>query len=195
MRLSPRLLVVPLIAVGLIAAPSAATARAADDHPSAPAHVPPPISAQEFLAKAAAANRFEIVTGELAQERARSAAVRALGAEFVRDHTALLAQGSAVAAQLGITVPEGLTPAQERIVARLARLTGRRFDRAWLAAQIAAHEQALALHLRGAIRGELPQIRTLALGGLPVVAHHYGELLDLVADHRGHGSHREHARG
>src|SRR3954469_3767260 len=52
------------------------------------------ISAQEFLSEAAAGNRFEIVTGQLAQQRAESSDIKALGAEFVDDHTALLEQGA-----------------------------------------------------------------------------------------------------
>ena len=149
---------------------------------------------------AAAGNLFEIVTGQLAQERASSDAVRALGAEFVADHTALLQQGRAVAAQLGIVVPEALTPEQQRIVERLQRLHGKRFDRAWLEAQIVAHQQALELHLRAAIRGEVPEIRTLAQGALPTITHHYGQLLDLTDDHRGydgrqHGDRPDHRGG
>ena len=46
------------------------------------------------------------MTGQLARERARSTAVKELGAMLVKDHTAALAQGAAVAKQLGILVPE-----------------------------------------------------------------------------------------
>src|SRR4051794_24409028 len=170
MRLSRRVLgSLSVLAAMLAVSASPAAAGGDHRHPAPRAHVPPPISAEEFLARAAAGNRFEIVTGQLAQERAHSDAIRALGAEFVADHTALLAQGSAVAAQLGIAVPEGLTPRQQRIVNRLQQLNGKRFDRAWLKAQIVAHREALILHLRGAIRGEVPEIRRLAQGGLPVV--------------------------
>jgi putative membrane protein len=198
MRLSIRMLVVAVVAAGLVVAPGATATRSGSHDKSSPASVPPPIGAQEFLAKAAAGNLFEIVTGRLAQERASSRAVKALGAQFVTDHTALLEQGRAVAAQLGIAVPEALAPEQQRIVDRLQRLSGKRFDHKWLAAQIVAHQQALELHLRGAIRGDVAEIRTLAQGGLPIVTHHYGQLLDLVTDdhsrhgdrHDGDGGHR-----
>lgn len=180
-----------LVAAVLAAALSAAVPAVGSAHDRwRPSHVPAPISAQEFLTRAAAANQFEIVTGQLAQERGQSAEVRALGAMLVTDHTALLQQGSAVAAQLGIPVEPVLTPKQERIVAFLERLSGRAFDRVWLRVQLRAHQKALRLHLRGAIRGDRPEIRTLALGGLPVVVRHYAEVLDLLGaggkHHHGH---------
>lgn len=179
MRLSSRLLVGALLAVGLVVAPSA-SAHSGGGHKHWKSDVPPPISAEAFLTRAAASNLFEIVTGQLAQERAASDEVKALGAEFVEHHTAALEQGRAVAAQLGIEVPEALTPKQERIVARLQQLSGERFDRKWIKVQILAHRKALALHLWAAIRGEVPEIRTLAQGALPIITQHYGQLLDLA---------------
>ena len=200
MRPSLRTLAGVAVVAGLVAAPGASAVRSHDhhEHGSPSAHVAPPISAAELLPAAAASNQFEIVTGNLAQERAASDEVKALGAMFVEHHTALLAKGRAVAAELGLTVPETLTPKQQRIVAKLQRLSGERFDRKWLKAQIAAHEEALALHLRGAIRGVEPQIRTLAQGGLPFITAHYGELLDLAGvddDDHGYGDDDDHGDG
>jgi predicted outer membrane protein len=71
-------------------------------------HASASLPAAVFLPKAAAGNRFEIVTGQLAQQRAQSDAVKALGAMFVTDHTAALKQVTQVAATLGITLPEWL---------------------------------------------------------------------------------------
>jgi putative membrane protein len=187
MRPSHRILLALAAVLALGVMPSAALAKAGHHSAKRSADAPRPISAQAFLTKAAASNRFEIVTGELAQQRAASDDVKALGAMFVRDHTALLQKGAAVAAQLRITVPEGLTPKQQRTVGQLEQLSGKRFDRAWIAAQIAAHQDALKLTLRGTIRGERPEIRDLAAGALPVVAHHYGQLLDLSEGSGGHG--------
>jgi putative membrane protein len=187
MRMSQRRLAAAAATVGLALVPAGAVAAPAksghragghrsqgQDH-----HARGAISAQAFLTKAAQANRFEIVSGQLAQTRAASAEVKALGAMFVAHHTDLLAKGSAVAAQLGIAVPEGLSPRQQATVDALQQLSGDAFDHAWLRAQIAAHRQALGLALRGAIRGDRPEIRTLAQGALPVITMHYGELLDL----------------
>jgi putative membrane protein len=183
MRRPLQLLVSVIVALGLLA-PVATASDGSGHHSPWWSDHPAPISAQEFLTAAAASNQFEIVTGQLAQERASAPEIKALGAEFVEHHTMLLQQGRAVAAKLGIVVPETLTPKQQRIVARLQQLSGKRFDRKWLAAQIAAHREALALNLRGAIRGDVPEIRTLAQGALPIVAQHYGQLLDIAGDYK-----------
>ncbi|MBB4662144.1 DUF4142 domain-containing protein [Conexibacter arvalis] len=192
MRLSPKPLAVVIAAAALVVLPSTASAndgpRHADGH-SRHARIAP-ISAEAYLPAAAQANRFEIVTGQLAQQRAESSEVRALGAMFVTDHTRLLEQGSAVAAALGVAVPEGLSPRQQATVEALARLRGPDFDAAWIDAQIAAHRDALLLNLRAAIRGEQPQIRTLGQGALPIITRHLGELLDLSEAARGPGNDR-----
>src|SRR5215212_786546 len=183
MRRPVQLLVSAIVALGLLAPVAAASDGSGHGSPWW-SDDPAPISAQEFLTAAAASNQFEIVTGQLAQERASAPEIKALGAEFVEHHTMLLQQGRAVATKLGITVPETLTPKQQRIVARLQQLSGKRFDRKWLIAQIAAHREALALNLRGAIRGDVPEIRTLAQGALPFITQHYGQLLDLAGNYK-----------
>ena len=169
------------------AAASPATAAHEAKLPAATAQQPvPDIADADFLGQAAQANRFEIVSGQLAKRRARSRIVRALGKMFVKDHTKALAEGAAVAAKLGVTPPEGLNPKQQATVDALARLHGRRFDRAWLKAQLAAHVEAVALHLRGALNGDTPDVRTLAILALPVVSQHLGELTVVAPAARHH---------
>jgi predicted outer membrane protein len=181
------------VMAGLMVSPAVTSAPAAtgSHHRSVHHHqaVVRDITDAQFLAKAAQANRFEIVTGGLAQERAGSAAVKELGAMLVKDHTAALAQGAAVAKQLGIPVPEGISPAQQAQVDLLSRLRGRRFDRAWLKAQKLAHVKAVTLHLRGALYGDSQAVRDLAITGLPVVTRHLSEVLQIL---RGGGAGHRH---
>jgi len=183
-RFTSRLCIAAL-ALGLVAGSAAAPAGAA-------AQQVPDITDADFLGQAAQSNRFEIVTGKLAAQRGKSRAVRRLGRQFAVHHTAALEQGAAVAAKLGITPPEGLNPQQQAIAEALADRRGRSFDRAWLKAQLVAHEQAVALHLRGALTGDTADVRTLAITGLPVVAGHLGELSATVADRDDDGHHRGH---
>jgi len=185
----PKLLTVLLAVSALALTP--AVAAASDGHDPDVARfagqvrvIDDPISAQTYLVRAAASNQFEIVTGQLAQQKAQSPDVKALGALFVAHHTMLQEQGAAVAAELGLTIPVALTPRQQAIVAKLQRLEGEQFDRYWVTAQIRAHLKALALNLRTAERGRAPQVRALAQGALPVVAHHLAALVDLGEDHQ-----------
>lgn len=194
MRTPSRKITALVVATGFAALPAWAIAtpdRAAHDkhHGYHGHHAPAVLPAAVFLPKAAAGNRFEIVTGQLAQERAKSDAIKELGAILVRDHTAALQQVTQVAADLGITLPEGLDPRQQAIVDRLRRLSGEAFDAVWLKAQLAAHRKALHLHLRAAIRGENDAIRTLGQNALPVITMHLAELLDIAAGATEHHAH------
>ena len=147
---------------------------------------PQDITDAQFLGAAAQSNRFEIVTGQLAARRGDSRAVRRLGRQFARHHSTQLELGSAVAAKLGVSVPPGLAPARARDVQRLQRRRGHAFDRLWLTVQRAAHREAIALHLRGALTGDTTDVRTLAITGLPVIGQHFGELQATRGGHRGH---------
>jgi predicted outer membrane protein len=187
MRTPTRSFAVLAMTLGLAAAPGVAAAHGRHHHrhghhrSGTPAGL---VRASVFLPKAASANQFEIVTGRLAQQRAQSAAIRDLGGMFVTDHSALLQQGADVAKQLGVNALPQLDPYQQAIADRLATLSGPAFDAAWLHAQLAAHQSALALNLAGAIRGENDAVRTLAQGALPSVAKHLGELIDLAVGQR-----------
>ena len=175
---------VALIAVALAATPALANATA--DH-SKPGHAVRhhhrhggTLAAAVFLPKAAVANRFEIVTGQLAQQRAESSAIKDLGAMFVADHTAGLKAVTDAATALGVTLPTSLPPKQQAIVDQLSALSGAEFDAAFVRVQIPAHLKALRLYLHAAIRGENEQVRTVGQGGLPVITKHLGELLDIA---------------
>jgi len=182
-RITSRLCVAA-VALGLIGGAGAAPAGAQHgDHGSMPAAQIPDVTDADFLGQAAQSNRFEIITGRLAAERGHSRIVRKLGRQFVRHHTMALEQGAAVAAKLGITPPEGLNAQQQAAAEALADRRGRRFDRLWLKAQLVAHEQAVVLHLAGALNGDSADVKTLAITGLPVVAQHLGEL-KVAAEHR-----------
>jgi putative membrane protein len=190
MRTPSRKLAVLAVATGFAALPAWAVATPdrtahrvpADHHGHHGHHRFAVLPAAVFLPKAAAGNRFEIVTGQLAQQRAQSDAVKALGAMFVTDHTAALQQVTQVAGTLGVSLPPGLDPMQQAIVDRLQTLTGAEFDAAWLRAQIHAHRMALRLHLRAAIRGENDAIRMLGQNALPVITKHLAELLDIAGN-------------
>jgi putative membrane protein len=176
--------------VGFAAGP-ALTAHATAGPPAGAhlAQAPADITDAEFLALAARGNRFEIVTGRQAVRRGQSALVRRLGRQFVRHHTAALQQGAAVAAKLGIPVPQDLDAAQQATVTRLSRVPRRRFDAAWLRTQRAAHVTSVELHVRGALTGDSPDVRTLATLALPVVAVHLGELTVAAQGHEDHDDH------
>jgi putative membrane protein len=110
-----------------------------------------------------AANTFDIETGELALERARSKAVKALATQFVNDHKAVRQQGRDLAKKLSVTPtpPEhlDLIDAHRKAMKELRGKSGADFDRAYAAHEVAFHQAVL-----DAVRSTLlPAIRNAEL--------------------------------
>jgi putative membrane protein len=196
-----RTLLAMLVAAGLLLG-SASVASATGGKGWLKSHEGPrwPLSPAKYLEAAAAANQFAIQTGELAQQRGTTDAIRSLGATIAQDHTTLQQQGDAVATQLGLTITPKLSRWQERAIEKLSAASGEHFDHKWLKIQAETQELTLALVLRGAIRGEAPAIRRLAQDALPTVARNLGSVLDLAdaskkKGRKHHGAHRGHKHG
>ncbi len=130
---------------------------------------------REFLVAAHQGNLFEIASGQAATQNATTDTVRMLGQMLVTDHQTLDAQLVATAQQLGVTLPGEPSAAQQAELARVASNTGQAFDNAWIAAQIAAHRQTLALGERELANGADPAVKALATAAAPVVQHHLDE--------------------
>jgi putative membrane protein len=195
-----------LAAIGLAAVP-AGIAQAGDGHgghhgakpthtvpalqiPDAPPPpAPAPVDAQTFVTNATQSNVFEIVSSRVALRHTRNPVVRGIAEMLIADHTTQQGQLQTVARQLGLTVPP-LTPSPEQsaVVASLRERYGASFDAAYLQAQVAAHEQAITLFLGTAANAANPEpLRTLAIGALPILGRHLGEVTaTLDGGHEGH---------
>lgn len=106
------------------------------------------------------ANVADIETGRLASQRAQSKEVRDFGKMLFDVHTAVRQQGQELARKLGVNpvLPAGDTMAEQHaaVMARLGRLSGPEFDRAFL-----QHEQAFHAAVLDAVKSTLlPAIRT-----------------------------------
>src|SRR5687767_4394345 len=64
-------------------------------------------------------SRFEIIAGNLAQRRGKSASVRSLGTLVARDHTKSLREAATLAKSLGVKVPTTPSPTQRWQIAQL----------------------------------------------------------------------------
>lgn len=105
------------------------------------------------------ANVADIETGKLAAQRAQSKEVRDFGKMLADVHTAVRQQGQDLAKKLGVTpaLPHGDTMGDQHaaVMARLSRLSGVEFDRAFL-----QHEQAFHAAVLSAVKTTLlPAIR------------------------------------
>jgi putative membrane protein len=133
-------------------------------------------SADSFVENAAIGDRYEIEAAAIALERSRSADVRAAAARMIVDHTANTHHLMA-ALEMNETAgvpppPAGLDTRRETMLKHLAEAPNDKFDATYLAQQVLAHEETVALMSQYGESGDNPQLRSLALSGGTVVERH-----------------------
>lgn len=84
---------------------------------------------KEFFKNAGELNMTEVSLGQLAQEKAFSPEVKALGATLVADHTAMTTDLTALAKQKGVEMTIEPTARQKTMLAAFKDKTGVEFDR------------------------------------------------------------------
>ena len=90
------------------------------------------------------AGSLDIEAGKLALQKSKNASVREFASEMVRDHGAVNEKALALVTKLGVTpepnaTSEGLTKQADEMRAKLAKLNGKAFDRAYVANEVAYH--------------------------------------------------------
>jgi putative membrane protein len=97
--------------------------------------------AHEFVEHMMMDNQAEIQLGNLAQERASNADVKAFGQALVTDHTKANEELSQIASQLQVTAPTQLDKKHQELQKKLSNLQGAAFDREFIKAMIDGHEK------------------------------------------------------
>ena len=92
---------------------------------------------------------------------------------LITDHTNSTNQLLAAAQSAGITPPPPtLLPQHAALLQQLQAAPAPGFDAAYRDIQIQAHQEALAVHQGYAAGGDVPALRTVAAGIVPVVQNH-----------------------
>jgi len=133
-----------------------------------------PAEANALAKKVAAANTFEIQSSQLAKDRTQSGELRSFAQQMISDHTKAGEEfKSAVqAANVSPPPPEQPDARQKATLAKLRNAQGSAFDKAYVAAQLKAHEQAVSLFKRYAKNGRTAPLKAFATKTLPTLEHH-----------------------
>ena len=139
-----------------------------------PADMNNPLLAPGFVAQASSANQFEIQSAQLALSASQNPGVQSFANMLIADHTAMGQQMAAAAAAAHLPPPPPtLLPAQQSMLDQLrAAGTGYAFDQVFQQDQIMAHQQGIALMQNYSASGDVPALRTLAAGAIPVMQKH-----------------------
>jgi putative membrane protein len=174
-------LLIPL-ALGLTACQrddsTSATSTSAKPTGSAPAPGAAAMSDPQIAAIVVAANQVDIDAGKLALQKAKNDEVRAFAQQMITDHTAVNKSATDLVSRLKVT-PEpsdasrGLTTEGKDTMAKLERLEGDAFDRAYIDNEVAYHQKVI-----GVLDSQLipsatnPELRSTLVGVKPAFDAH-----------------------
>lgn len=127
---------------------------------------------RQFMMKAAMMDLAEIQTGRLAVSQGASESVRQFGQRMIDDHTRTSQQLMQMGSSAGLTPPQTLDAKHQAAAAKLARLTGAEFDRAYMKLMVKDHQEAVSLYRRQSTRGSMPELRSFASATLPALQEH-----------------------
>src|SRR5215813_15373614 len=96
---------------------------------------------QAFLKKAIEGNYAEIEMGKLAQQKGASDGVRSFGKQLEQDHAAANTKAMNVAKQIGMTPPDGPNKKQKADYDRMSKMSGDKFDKAFVQHMVADHKK------------------------------------------------------
>jgi putative membrane protein len=188
-----------LIALNILGCRSRETQTTADSSfivDSAPATATPPAGSSltpttlidpQIVQIVIAANAADSAGGVMAQERARSAAVKEFAAMMVKDHAALNRQLTDAAKKLTLTPEETATSRQilrsaDSALTAIAALTGAEFDRAYADREVQSHQTVLDQLDQTLIPGaQNVEVKTLLQTARPLVAAHLERAKQLQA--------------
>ena len=135
--------------------------------PAAAAAIAPALAAAAYVAMAASIDLFEIQSAQLALERARDPANRALAQRTLRAHEGTSAQLSMAGRRLNLLPSPTLIPEHQAMLDALR--TASDFDRTYRAQQATLHRQGVALHGNYARAGQSPTLRPVARNAADVM--------------------------
>jgi putative membrane protein len=142
---------------------------------------------KKMLIDLAQANMAEVEAGRLAQTKSQNEQVKTFSQKMIDDHNKALDDIRQLAQTKGVTLPTEPDRMHKAMAARLQRLSGDAFDRAYLSqAGVYDHKKAHALLQRVQSRAKDPELKALAARTLPVVDEHLSTVEQLHST--AHGS-------
>lgn len=98
-------------------------------------------ASQKFLKQAIEGNLAEVQMGELAQKNGNSDGVRSFGQMLQKDHSAANQKATAAANKLGMSPPTAPNSQQKAKYDRMSKLSGAKFDQAFMKDMVADHKK------------------------------------------------------
>ena len=183
--LMPTLLVgAVLVATPGVQAPTSPPAKPPVDAPAKPAapsmHVDGlPAADATFIKKAADGGLAEVSLAKLAQTKTANADVKSFAEKLERDHSKANDELKQLADQKKVTIPSAPSKARAATEAKLAKLSGAAFDRAYVAAMLDDHRKDVAEFERVSTHAADSDLKAWAAKTLPTLKDHLQQVEQL----------------
>ena len=171
-------------ALVLAAAPAALaqTSTTTQDAGTMPAQTMEKVDTATFIKTVASSNAFEIESSKLAAESSASDEVKKFAQQMITDHTKAGQDFKAALESVETTSSVSdttLLPKDQQALDALKAASGEEFEAAYVAAQVKAHDEAVALFRNYANSGDDPALKEFAKKTLPVLEKHQEHVKEL----------------
>ena len=133
-----------------------------------------------FVRKALEGGMAEVQIGQLALQKSNNADVKQFAQKMVDDHTRLGEQMKPVAEQMNINAPEGLSSKDKATVAKLNKLSGDAFDKAYIKDMVKDHKQDEKDFKQEAMNTSNPALKEVVSQGAQVIGEHL-QMIEQIA--------------
>lgn len=139
-----------------------------------PTALPP--SDSTFVKKAIRGSNGEIDAAKLALQKSQNQQVKDYAQKMIDDHTKLLDDMHTVAQQNNIKFQDEPTPSAQKLHAKLEKLDGTAFDKAYVDGMVKDHKEDVRDFSQEVNSGKKQDVKDAATKGLPVIKEH----LDMI---------------
>jgi putative membrane protein len=135
---------------------------------------------KKFVRDAAQGGLAEVELGKLASEKASSDDVKKFGQRMVDDHSKANDKLKEVASSEGVQLPQGLSAKDKATKARLSKLSGEQFDKAYMSDMVKDHTQDVAEFQHESRSGKEPAVKDFASQTLPTLEDHLKQAKEIA---------------
>jgi putative membrane protein len=126
----------------------------------------------------------EVELGQLAAEKATNSDVKEFAQRMVKDHTQANDQLKQIAMQKDVTLPTSPSAKNEAVKARLSKMSGDAFDKAYIANTVKDHKKDIAEFQHESSVGQDPDVKHFASQTLPTLQDHLKQAESITPKHQ-----------
>jgi putative membrane protein len=136
---------------------------------------------QQFVKKAAAGGLAEVKLSELANDRASDPKVKDFATQMVTDHTQANGELKPIAESNKIPVPTKLTGEHEVAYKHLEKLSGAKFDAAYIRIMVSDHDKTVSAFEQASSNLKDPALKAFVDKTLPVLRQHKEHIHEIAS--------------